>query len=109
MTLLFADIAGFTEFSNKASAYEVVSLLRELFIEFDKISMNYEVFKLYTIGDCYVVMSFLDAELRNYAEEAKNVTLLAFEMINHINDVKKKYENKNINFDMRIGIHTVKY
>ena len=64
-----------------------------------------KVFKLYTIGDCYVVIGMLDNNVRNPVEEAVNVVEMGYGMINIINQVKKK-----INFDgleMRIGIHTV--
>lgn len=50
MTILFADIAGFTKFSSSVTPSEVVQMLRELFIEFDKICLKYNVYKLYTIG-----------------------------------------------------------
>lgn len=35
-------------------------MLRNLFTEFDKICLGQNVFKLYTIGDCYVVMGMID-------------------------------------------------
>lgn len=50
MTILFADIAGFTKFSSSVTPNEVVQMLKDLFIEFDKICLKYNVYKLYTIG-----------------------------------------------------------
>lgn len=64
------------------------------------------VYKLYTIGDCYVVMGMMDSNDRNEALEAKNVVEMGFEMINIIKRVRTY-----INFDkldMRIGVHTGK-
>ncbi|CAD8108584.1 unnamed protein product [Paramecium primaurelia] len=104
VTLLFADIAGFTEYSSKVPPEQVVFMLRNLFTEFDKCCQEKSVYKLYTIGDCYVVMGMLDAKDRNIAQEAKNTVELGFEMINIIKRVRD-----HINFqglDMRIGIHT---
>ncbi|CAD8127987.1 unnamed protein product [Paramecium sonneborni] len=104
VTLLFADIAGFTEYSSKVSPEQVVFMLRNLFTEFDKCCQEKSVYKLYTIGDCYVVMGMLDAKDRNIAQEAKNTVELGFEMISIIKRVRD-----HINFqglDMRIGIHT---
>jgi hypothetical protein len=54
---------GFTDYSNmhKENPQEVVSMLRKLFENFDKLCIKYKVYKLYTIGDCYVVFSFTNA------------------------------------------------
>ena len=79
-------------------------MLSDLFTDFDKMAVKYGVFKLYTIGDCYVVISLLNAEQRNIPKEAKNVVSFAFSLIDVIKRVKKK---RNIDIDMRIGIHTV--
>ena len=79
-------------------------MLKNLFVEFDRKCYELNVYKLYTIGDCYVAFGMIDYNERNPAEEAKNIVDLAFEMIRIIEVVRKQ-----INFDgldMRIGIHT---
>lgn len=67
VSILFADIKGFTDYSNmhKENPQEVVSMLRKLFENFDKLCIKYKVYKLYTIGDCYVVFSFTNASKRS--------------------------------------------
>lgn len=50
-------------------------MLRKLFEEFDKFCLKYNLFKLYTIGDCYVIISFTNAYKRSpetILQEAKN-------------------------------------
>jgi class 3 adenylate cyclase len=105
VTLLFADIVGFTEYSAGKNPRQVVEMLSQLFTAFDKECNTLNLYKLYTIGDCYVVMSFLDKNNRKKpAEEANDVVQLAIFMIRSIAEVRAK-----INFDklnMRIGIHT---
>ena len=107
VTLLFADIVRYTDFGNKHEPVEVVSMLMELFKNFDHATKSCHVYKVHTIGDCYVVMGFngkVSMNERNYYEEAKNVCKMGEEMITIIRDVRKK-----VNFellDMRIGIHT---
>jgi hypothetical protein len=59
-------------------------MLRNLFFEFDKACMRNEVFKLYTIGDCYVVIGLTDSRKRNPFTEARNVVTMAFNMIDII-------------------------
>jgi class 3 adenylate cyclase len=105
-TMLFADIAGFTKYSSSVSPEQVVTMLKDLFTEFDRRCLRHRVYKVYTIGDCYVVLGILDAYKRDPAEEAKNVLQMGFSMIEIIKIVRNR-----INFhelDMRIGIHTVR-
>lgn len=74
VTLMFADIAGFTKYSGSVSAQDLVSMLSNLFTEFDKCCLKYKVYKLYTIGDCYVVMGLNNAhKKRDPVKEANNV------------------------------------
>ncbi len=108
MTLLFADISGFTKYSSSVTPEEVVKMLRDLFTEFDKMCLHYNSYKVYTIGDCYVVSGLINAnEKRDPIEEAANVLCMGISMI----DIIKKVRNR-VNFpdlDMRIGIHTVSF
>ena len=106
VTILFADIVNFTAFSNNVSPTQVFTLLREVFTEFDKLCLQFHVYKLYTIGDCYVAISLVDKDHRNIIEEANSIINLGFSMIDAINKVREKdiaYQN----FNMRIGIHNV--
>ena len=84
-------------------------MLKELFMEFDKHCLIYDVYKVYTIGDSYVVLGFVDATDRNPYEESKNVINFAFSMIDIIRRVRKYESINNENLDMRIGIHTVNF
>jgi phospholipid-translocating ATPase len=61
VTMLYADIAGFTAYSSTVTPADVVNMLRRMFTEFDKLCIKYKVYKVYTIGDCYVVMGFTNA------------------------------------------------
>ena len=56
--LLFADIVGFTAYSSNRKPIEVVEMLSELFKRFDQLCLEFEVYKVHTIGDCYVVMGY---------------------------------------------------
>ncbi|CAD8110446.1 unnamed protein product [Paramecium primaurelia] len=107
VTLLFADIAGFTEYSSSVQPEQVVNMLRNLFTEFDKNCLLHNVFKLYTIGDCYVVMGMVDygkGIQRNPSQEAVNVVRMGFAMIDAIRRVRAHINHPTL--DMRIGVHT---
>ena len=107
VTLLFADIVRYTDFGNSHEPVEVVRMLMQLFQNFDHATKACHVYKVHTIGDCYVVMGFngkVSMNERNYYEEAKNVCKMGEEMITIIRDVRKKVNYELL--DMRIGIHT---
>ena len=59
VTLLFTDMVGFTHFSkNVKDPKEVGSLLSKLFSRLDQLCEDYKVYKVHTIGDCYVIMGY---------------------------------------------------
>ena len=53
-TVLFADIAGFTAWSSQREPPQVFTLLETLYRSFDVIAGKLKVFKVETIGDCYM-------------------------------------------------------
>lgn len=80
-------------------------MLRSLFEEFDVLCTENNVYKLYTIGDCYVVLGFTNCYDRNPKKEAENVVNFAFEMIKMIEKVKREKPELSC-LNMRIGVHT---
>ena len=56
-TVLFADIVGFTSMSERLKAAEIVSILNQLFSEFDTAGASYNIEKIKTIGDAYMAVS----------------------------------------------------
>lgn len=53
-TVLFADISGFTAWSSVREPSQVFTLLETVYKAFDKIAKRRKVFKVETVGDCYV-------------------------------------------------------
>ncbi len=58
-TVLFADIAGFTAWSSSREPSQVFTLLESIYNSFDRIANKCRVFKVETIGDCYVAAAGL--------------------------------------------------
>jgi adenylate cyclase len=54
VTLLCADIVGFTDFCADKSPAEVVYILNKLFSKFDELVVKYELEKVKTVGDAYI-------------------------------------------------------
>ena len=66
-TVLFADIAGFTAWSSEREPTQVFQLLESLFCEFDAEAKSMKVFKIETIGDCYVAVTGLPEATPHHA------------------------------------------
>lgn len=66
-TVLFADIAGFTAWSSVREPSQVFILLETLYKAFDDIATRRRVFKVETVGDCYVAVTGLPDPLKDHA------------------------------------------
>lgn len=66
-TVFFGDIAGFTAWSSSRTPADVFTLLESLYGAFDKLAAKHNVFKIETIGDCYVAATGLPVEQPNHA------------------------------------------
>ena len=66
-TVIFADIAGFTAWSSEREPYQVFMLLETLYAGFDAIAKRLGVFKVETIGDCYVAVTGLPDANKDHA------------------------------------------
>ncbi|OMJ91182.1 hypothetical protein SteCoe_6354 [Stentor coeruleus] len=103
VTILYADIVGFTAWSSERLPEEIVTMLSELFTMFDKNCVNHKVYKVHTIGDCYVAMGYTGEAARDTIQECLNIIEFAQQTLEIIQNVN--IEN-GINLNMRIGIHT---
>ena len=103
VTLMFADIVGFTAWSSIRTPKEVVGMLSSLFTRFDKMCVENNVYKVHTIGDCYVAMGFTSDQHRNPAKEAINMIKFALSLIEVI---QENNLDCGLDLGMRIGLHT---
>jgi hypothetical protein len=67
VTIMFADIAGFTAWSSAREPFQVFLLLETLYGAFDAIAKKRRVFKVETIGDCYVAVAGLPNPRKDHA------------------------------------------
>lgn len=99
-SVLFADIVGFTALSATVSADELLKILNEVFLCFDRITRKYGLEKIKTIGDAYMCVAGVPKPNENHAEQA---ALCSLEMMESKLDIAKKI-GKVLQF--RIGIHS---
>jgi class 3 adenylate cyclase len=96
VTVLFADIVGFTPLSAQMSPREVVALLNEMFSTFDALALRHGLEKIKTIGDAYMVVGGLP-EIRS--DHASAVASMALEM-------REAVARRGDGLALRIGLHT---
>ncbi|CAD7924398.1 unnamed protein product [Amoebophrya sp. A120] len=98
--LLFADITGFTAFASKRTAAEVVAVVTGLFAAIDDASRQWHaVYKVCTIGDCYVAAAF-----GNPTPRENIVQMLAF-ALRMLELVHANQQNEAEPINVRVGIH----
>lgn len=98
-SILFADIVSFTPLSAGLEPIELVELLNAVFSYFDTLADKYQVEKIKTIGDCYMVAAGVPTERTNHAEV---LTQLALEMRQYV--CTHDFEGKRLS--VRIGINS---
>ncbi len=100
------DTAGFTKWSSEHSPTEVFKLLEQIFWEFDEIAANLNVFKLGTIGDCYIAVTGIPTPVKDHAVL---LTQFAFDARDKVREVCARLEGEGMDtakLDMRFGIHS---
>jgi adenylate cyclase len=74
-SILFADVVDFTPLASRLDAREVVGILDHLFTTFDELVDRYEVEKIKTIGDCYMVAAGVPRPRSDHAHALADLAL----------------------------------
>lgn len=100
VTVLFADIVGFTKTTSSESADSIVSSLNALISRFDNRAAKMGVEKIKTIGDAYMAVCGVPTPNKNHAE-----VMLKF-AIGMYKDLADYNKTAKINFNIRIGLNS---
>ncbi len=100
VSILFADIAGFTAMASEYSAQDLVSILNTIFSKFDKMVEQFGLEKIKTIGDAYMVAGGLPVP---NPDHLKSLADLAIEMQDQLAQFSVE---SGKSFSMRIGVNT---
>ncbi|KAB1277888.1 Adenylate cyclase type 4 [Camelus dromedarius] len=100
VSVLYADIVGFTRLASECSPKELVLMLNELFGKFDQIAKDHECMRIKILGDCYYCVSGLPLSLPDHAI---NCVRMGLDMCRAI---RKLRAATGVDINMRVGVHS---
>ncbi|XP_063678873.1 adenylate cyclase type 5-like isoform X3 [Bolinopsis microptera] len=100
VSILFADIVGFTKMASGCTAQELVKILNTLFGRFDDLAKKNKCMRIKILGDCYYCVCGVPNPSPDHAICS---VLMAFDMITCIKEVR---DNTRVEVNMRVGINT---
>ncbi|MFZ5440691.1 MAG: adenylate/guanylate cyclase domain-containing protein [Myxococcota bacterium] len=99
VTVLFADLVGFTGWAASRPPEEVVRVLGRIFTAFDALTADFGLEKIKTIGDAYMVVAGVPRPLRRHREA---MVQLALELISAVRRIGR---DEGTTLDIRLGLH----
>jgi adenylate cyclase len=100
VTVLFADIVGFTELATHLGPHEIVSMLNDIFGRFDELVEEYRLEKIKMIGDCYMVVGGVPERSATHCQQVAGFALAA---LKSLNEYAAGFSRP---LQIRIGMHT---
>ena len=106
-TVLFADLAGFTQWSSGRQPDEVFELLETIYAAFDRIANKRKVYKIETVGDCYVAVTGCPEAQENHAVI---MAKFADECLKKLQELTKSLADslgaETESLQLRVGLHS---
>lgn len=100
VTVLFADIVGFTELSSKIPAHRLITILNDIFSAFDGIAEKFGLEKIKTIGDAYMAVGGISESRGDHPIAVADMALEMIEAIRNFSSANGSQLN------IRVGLST---
>ncbi|XP_038646020.1 adenylate cyclase type 5 isoform X2 [Scyliorhinus canicula] len=103
VSILFADIEGFTSLASQCTAQELVMTLNELFARFDKLASENHCLRIKILGDCYYCVSGLPEARADHAHCCVEMGVDMIEAISRIHITKATLNYLNGDYEVEAG------
>ncbi|CAB9525455.1 Receptor-type guanylate cyclase gcy (Partial), partial [Seminavis robusta] len=106
-TIMFGDMVGFTAWSSAREPSQVFTLLETIYYSFDSIAKRRRVFKVETIGDCYVAVAGLPMPRKDHATVMARFAHDCLEKMSELcHDLESTFGPDTADLRMRIGLNS---
>ena len=103
-SIFFSDVVGFTQLSCDSTPIQVVSFLNDLYVCFDTVIHSYQVYKVETIGDAYMVVAGVPTTL-GCTLHAHEIAKMSLHLLSESTEFKIKHR-PGMKLQLRIGLHS---
>mmetsp|Transcript_6621 Transcript_6621/g.11691 ORF Transcript_6621/g.11691 Transcript_6621/m.11691 type:complete len:1130 (-) Transcript_6621:68-3457(-) len=107
VTVMFVEVCHFNQISAEMSQDEVLDILNTVYSVFDSVLEDYDIYKVETVGQVYLVVGGCPQRSRRHAEDIGELALEFLSVVPEINHIlKTTVPNLDREVQVRIGLNS---